>query len=155
MACDCPSIEEAKKHIKSIDFSMIIEKMIKLDGWLKKDAEETCQLYRNFLFLKRKYGSDGINIPPSKDVDEFWHYHILDTEKYHVDCMAIFGRYLPHYPYFGIDKHSTFADLDAAFEKVQNLHFKEFGYYIFTTRQGRNIFINYFFNKISRYLSFL
>ena len=142
------TLQDAKSYIASIDFSMIIEKMVRVDGWLKKDALKTCQLYRNFLFLKRKYGKEGVNLPPSLDVDEFWHYHILDSEKYRKDCLAIFGEYLHHYPYFGIDTTTNRDDLNAAFQTVQNLHFKEFGEYIILTRKARNILLNYIINKL-------
>jgi hypothetical protein len=67
-------------------------------------------------------------LPPSKDVDEFWHNHILDTKKYREDCQAIFGFYLDHYPYFGMDQESTKEDLNVAFEKMQRLHEQEFGF---------------------------
>lgn len=142
------TLEDIKSYIESIDFSMIIEKMIGVDGWLKKDALKTCQLYRNFLFLKIKYSKEGVNLPPSLDVDEFWHYHILDSEKYRKDCLAIFGDYLHHYPYFGIDSTTNMDDLNSAFQAVQNLHFKEFGEYIVLTRKARNPLINYIMSRL-------
>lgn len=120
-----PSLIAAKQYLDLIDFSKIINKMVITDRWVKKDALQTCQFYKNFLFLK-KYGKE-YEIPPSLDIDEFWHYHILDTEKYEQDCQAIFGYYLDHYPYFGIDANSNRQDLDNAFQTVQELHFKEFG----------------------------
>jgi hypothetical protein len=141
-------IDKSKDYINAIDFSMIIEKMIRMDGWLKKDAEDTCRFYRNFLFLKKKYGAEFVNLPPSLDIDEFWHYHILDTEKYVKDCQIIFVIYLPHYPYFGIDSATNSDDLNAAFKIVQDLHFKEFGYYINSTRQRRNKVTNYLRNSL-------
>jgi hypothetical protein len=68
----------------------------------------------------------------------FWHAHILDTQQYRQDCQAIFGQYLDHYPYFGIDKQSDFNDLESAFEKMQMLYAKEFdGKRI---RQVRNVY---------------
>src|SRR5687767_9924066 len=96
------SLEQAKAYIYAIDFKHIINKMVKYDDWLRRDAENTCELYRNFLYLNKKYGKER-QLPPSEDVDQFWHNHILDTEKYRADCDAIFGHYLHHYPYLGID----------------------------------------------------
>lgn len=141
-------LNAAKRYIDSIDFSMIIDKMTKHESWLKKDAEKTCQYYRNFLFLKKKYASQPIKIPPSQDVDEFWHRHILDTEKYIHDCQAIFGHYLHHYPYFGIDAYSTWDDLTSAFDQVQKIHLAEFGYPIEATKSSRARILNFFLSKV-------
>jgi hypothetical protein len=56
--------------------------------------------YRKFLALHLAY--PGTDIVPCKIVDEIWHQHILDTAAYRADCDAIFGRFLDHYPYFGM-----------------------------------------------------
>ncbi|MDR3490452.1 MAG: hypothetical protein P4M12_00250 [Gammaproteobacteria bacterium] len=128
-----PSLEKAKDYIDSIDFSLIIEKMVKNDGWRRSDALATSELYRHFLYLNKKYLSDAI-LPPSEDIDEFWHYHILDTQKYINDCEAIFGRYFHHYPYLVLDHQLNQSGLTQAFEVTQNLHIVEFGEPIFATR---------------------
>ena len=56
--------------------------------------------YRKFLALHLAYPET--DIVPCKIVDEIWHQHILDTAAYRADCDAIFGRFLDHYPYFGM-----------------------------------------------------
>ncbi|HKH65482.1 MAG TPA: hypothetical protein VKA35_08475 [Solirubrobacterales bacterium] len=56
--------------------------------------------YRKFLALQLMH--PGAVIVPCKIVDEMWHRHILDTAAYRVDCQAIFGRFLDHFPYFGM-----------------------------------------------------
>ena len=66
------------------------------------------------------------HFPGAKDIDEFWHQHILDTKKYRDDCKKIFGEYFDHYPYFGIDEKSNYTDLENAFTKMQELYAKEF-----------------------------
>ena len=95
-------LEQAEAYINAIDFSAIIEKMVHQQGWRKKDVWHICRVYRRFLFLKKKYGHQ-YKLPPSEEIDVFWHHHILDAEKYQKDCQAIFGTYLEHYPYLGID----------------------------------------------------
>lgn len=132
-----PTLEAAKSYIDSIDFSMIIDKVIKTKNWARKDVEKIAVLYRHFLFLNKKYREDNLPIPPSEEIDEFWHNHILDTRKYEKDCQAIFGHFLHHYPYFGIDGKTTKTDLDTAFDRVQELHKKEFGDYIYYVRNVR------------------
>ncbi len=56
--------------------------------------------YRKFLALQLMYPEAVI--VPCKMVDEMWHRHILDTAAYREDCDAIFGRFLDHFPYFGM-----------------------------------------------------
>ena len=129
-----PTLEEAKKYIDEIDFSMVVDKIVSTKGWKKRDVLKICELYRHFLFLRKKYNDDNLQLPPSEEIDEFWHNHILDTQKYIPDCERIFGRYLHHYPYFGIDGKTDRNDLNAAFEKVQELHHKEYGDYIYNVR---------------------
>lgn len=56
--------------------------------------------YRKFLAMQLMH-PDAV-IVPCKIVDEMWHRHILDTAAYRADCAAIFGRFLDHFPYFGM-----------------------------------------------------
>lgn len=119
------TLEQAKKYIYHIDFSTIICKLVNHLGWRHKHALAVCNMYKNFLYLNKKYGAN-CKLPPSEEIDEFWHQHILDTKKYREDCDRIFGCYFDHYPYFGIDQKTTFADLGAAFETMQRLYAKEF-----------------------------
>jgi hypothetical protein len=56
--------------------------------------------YRKFLALRLAH--PDAEIVPCKLVDEMWHRHILDTQAYAVDCEAIFGRFMHHFPYFGM-----------------------------------------------------
>ena len=127
------SLEEAKAYIDAIDFSMIINKIVKTKHWKEKEAAAICVYYKNFLYLNKQYEKLG-QLPPSEEIDEFWHNHILDTEKYIKDCDAIFGKYLHHYPYFGMDDKSNEQDLSNAFEHMQQLYKKEFGDQIYRVR---------------------
>ena len=120
------NLEESLHYINSIDFTAIIDKLVNQMGWLQSHALETCDLYRKFLILKKKYGH-LYNLPPSEDIDEFWHMHILDTKAYRKDCDIIFDHYLDHYPYLGIDENSNLGDLEIAFQKTQELFALEFG----------------------------
>lgn len=134
------SLAQAKEYIYAMDFSMIIHKMVHQDGWLLDDALATATFYRNFLYLNKKY-SNGILLPPSEDIDEFWHYHILDTQKYVEDCNHIFGFYLHHYPYLVMDHKINQDGLNDAFASTQKLHVHEFGTPIFATRSRYSNFI--------------
>lgn len=134
MSEDDIQLAQAKQYINQIDFSSIIGKMVQRDGWLKSDALQVCALYRKYLFLRRKY-SHQYQLPPTKEIDTLWHYHILDTKKYREDCDAIFGEYHDHYPYFGFDEYSDHVDLNKAFLDTQRLYSQEFdGEKIYTVR---------------------
>lgn len=149
------SLEEAKKYIDAIDFSQMIDKLIHESGWLKEDVEQTCSQYRNFLFLNKKYHAEVGVLPPSEDIDEFWHSHILDTHAYIRDCEAIFGNYMHHYPYFGIDDKSDMTTLNNAFEITKKLYLKEFGEPILPTRSKYPTVIYFILKKIQTSLNSL
>lgn len=114
---------------------MIKTKMMLEEGWAKTELDRLEELYRNFLQLKFKYGKTHI-IPPNAEIDDFWHNHILDTEKYIEDCNNIFGIYLHHYPYASLPgSHISKEELYQYFsQNTQQLHFKEFGYYIYKVK---------------------
>jgi hypothetical protein len=115
--------------IRAIDFSMIKRKLQDTEegqGWTSDQCEAAEREYKQFLALKRSYPE--IDIVPHKAVDQFWHGHILDTEKYARDCEIIFGHYLHHYPYFGMNGEQDAQNLSDAFEETKELyrlHFNE------------------------------
>lgn len=83
--------------------------------------------YRRFLTLKTLY--PAVTLVPSKQVDTIWHAHILDTRAYRDDCNAVFGRFIDHYPYFGIYGDDDARNLDAAFNETVALYENHFGAY--------------------------
>ena len=121
--------------------------MTKYDFWVKRDAVLSLEMYKRFLFLKRKYGEE-YRLPPSEEIDFCWHYHILDTDMYERDCLNIYGKILRHYPYFGIDRETDFNDLNKAFETTKELYLKEFNQEIVLTKTKYPQFINFIRKKI-------
>jgi hypothetical protein len=114
--------------IEALDLSMIKLKLRDLEegpGW---DAD-TCNTveveYKRFLSLKRAYPE--YELVPDRQVDLFWHQHILDTEKYALDCAVIFGSFLHHFPYFGMRSQEDYAALCRAFSESQSLYELHFG----------------------------
>lgn len=129
-----PSLEAAKQYIyHELDLSNICAKLSRVFHWEQHHVEKICKMYRNHLYLVRKYGAE-FQLPPSEDIDEFWHQHILDTKQYKIDCNRIFGKYLDHYPYFGIDNTSCVDDLYSAYTRTLELYRTEFGEPIFQIR---------------------
>jgi hypothetical protein len=66
-------------------------------------------------------------VAPSKEIDKFWHAHILDTMKYAEDCQQVFGYFLHHFPYFGLRGADDAAQLAQAGEEMERLYRQEFG----------------------------
>src|SRR6266849_3632551 len=97
------------------------------EGWARDYAESIERAYRNYLTMLVKHPEDAEDIVVSKDVDEFWHTHILHTMKYTEDCERVFGTYLHHNPDIGghapaeIDRKATLV------EKTRRLYQQEFG----------------------------
>jgi hypothetical protein len=123
-----------KSLIESIDFNPIVKRMVKANHWSHAETLEGLKQYKNFLFLKRKY-HEKYTIPPSIDIDEFWHNHVLHTKKYTEDCNVIFGNYLHHHPHHGENDEFSHKVIENLFEEeTQRLHFNEFGTYLYAIR---------------------
>lgn len=69
-------------------------------GWSEEELDLAEAEYRKFLALHLMHPE--ADIVPCHLVDDIWHQHILDTIAYREDCDAIFGRFLDHFPYFGM-----------------------------------------------------
>jgi hypothetical protein len=67
------------------------------EGWSRAKVEAMDLEYRRFLHLMHAFPNQ--NASPTKAVDTFWHYHILDTQRYAADCDAVFGCFMHHNPY--------------------------------------------------------
>lgn len=122
-----PSIDAAIAYINSLNLEYIVHKMTAddypLPQWTLEDAQKCCQLYKNFLILHVKYLPQPL--VPTREIDEFWHNHILHTQRYTEDCLHIFGHYLHHQP-----AEPTTTDWIAIknnFEITKELYLKEFG----------------------------
>lgn len=122
------SLEEAQQAIDRLDLDPIKFKLTREDGegWTSGQAEVAEKWYKRFLFLNLKY-QGLVSIVPTKTIDAFWHYHILDTIKYAEDCQKIFGYFLHHFPYFGMRGEEDERNLKQAFEKTSELFLAEFG----------------------------
>lgn len=97
------SVDVLTNEIDTLDLEPILVKLMDStegEGWTLKQARETEVWYKRFLYLNLIYPNRSI--VPTKAIDMFWHYHILDTEKYAEDCQNVFGYFLHHFPYFGM-----------------------------------------------------
>jgi hypothetical protein len=81
--------------------------------------------YRKFLALHLAYPE--MDVVPCEIVDEMWHAHILDTAAYRDDCQAIFGRFLDHFPYFGMRGEDDAEALNDAYVETLDRYRDAFG----------------------------
>jgi hypothetical protein len=63
------------------------------------DARQALEWYRRFHKLCFSFPDE--EFVPTEDIDEIWHHHILDTEKYYDDCYSLHGHLIQHFPYLG------------------------------------------------------
>lgn len=122
------SLSKHKIDINELDLEPIIVKImdkVEGKGWSLEYAQLIEAEYRKFLLLILKYPDEAI-VPPQQ-VDEFWHYHILDTMKYAQDCEEIFGYFVHHFPYFGMRGEEDAKNLKDAWSKTCSLYVENFG----------------------------
>jgi hypothetical protein len=97
------------------------------EGWTREYAESVERAYRNYLIVLVKHPGDAEDIVVSKDVDEFWHTHILHTMKYTKDCERVFGMYLHHNPNISRRTPAEIQRTAVLVKKTQRLYQQEFG----------------------------
>lgn len=114
--------------IEQLDLEPIMVKIMDKEeglGWSLEFTKKVAQEYKKYLELCLKYPDEAL--VPSKYVDDFWHFHILDTIKYADDCQKIFGYFLHHFPYFGMRGKDDEKNLKKAWENSCNLYTRHFG----------------------------
>src|SRR5215213_3409132 len=97
------------------------------EGWTREYADSIEGAYKTFLSMVVKYPEHAEHIMLSKDVDEFWHTHILQTMKYADECEAVFGRFLHHAPHVGELTDADHEKRAVLTEKTRTLYQREFG----------------------------
>ena len=126
-------VEQVIAAIEALDLDPIKLKLMDPEegqGWSREYTDRMELAYRRFLTLLVTH--PDVTLAPCKDVDKFWHGHILDTLKYADDCDTVFGRFLHHFPYFGMRGPEDAANLAKAGENTRRLYREEFG----TTQTG-------------------
>ena len=123
------SVEEAQDFIQSADLSFLVDRLFYVYGWSRRAALHAVSQYRNFLFLQKKYG-ERFSLPPSYEIDEVWHSHILHTHQYVEFSEQLFGKFLHHQPGNQGDKAEV-KGFQKQFLKTQALYRREFGDYLY------------------------
>lgn len=94
-------------------------------GWTPAEVVAADKWYRRFLTIALK--NPNVVLVPNEAVDELWHAHILDMQKYEDDTTRIFGQVLYHRPTF------CEVDLRPQFAVTNKLLEAEFGESLATT----------------------
>ena len=121
-------VEKVKSLIGSIDLDMVKKKLMdrRLEyGWTQTYCNEIEELYREFLCMV--YFFPEKPIVPTKEIDMFWHNHILDTRAYAEDCQKVFGKFIHHYPYSGMKDEADARRQDENFEETKRIYHDLFG----------------------------
>jgi hypothetical protein len=121
-------LKEVCKAIFDLNLDPIKEKLMHVEsgeGWTLDQVKTADFEYRRFLCLMKLYPNE--QMAPLTDVDIFWHYHILDTMKYAIDCQKIFGYFLHHYPYVGLAEDEA-ADHRNVGARMHQLYAATFGH---------------------------
>ena len=126
------------QNIETLDLESIMVKIMDKNeglGWSLEYTKDIEVEYKRYLTMC--LNNKDLPIVPSKPIDEFWHFHILDTMKYQEDCQNIFGYFLHHFPYFGMRNEEDEKNLNEAWKLTLSLYEKTFNEKI-----NRNIWLN-------------
>ena len=116
--------------IQTLDLESVKARLMDPDlgeGWTREYADSVETAYKTYLTMVAKYQDDAEDILLAKDVDEFWHTHILQTMKYANDCQAAFGTFLHHEPHVGVVTQAFRDKRGRLAEKTRALYEREFG----------------------------
>ena len=117
-----------QRILTDLDLEPIIIKAMDMEeghGWSLGFACRVADEYRKFLVLCLKHPDEPV--VPSSFIDDFWHLHILDTQKYMEDCDQYLGYMLHHFPYFGMRGEEDARNLRRAWENTLALYEAAFG----------------------------
>lgn len=120
--------DSLKDKIDQLDLAYLIDKVCSehypLPRWPSELATTGLMLYKRFLYLLAKYQDE--KLVPTRDIDEFWHNHILYTRRYHQDCQNLCGHFIHHAPSDPTNP-ADLAMLEQNFARTQALYESEFG----------------------------
>lgn len=84
-------------HLPQFDLTSIRSRVAKEHSELT--AERLSEMELKYLrFLMQCKAEPNVRHQPDKDVDLYWHAHILHTKQYIEDCQRYFGYFLHHEP---------------------------------------------------------
>jgi len=115
-------------EVAKVGFELIGWKMrdSKMCTFSDEEVELAIREYKRFLELK--IANPGINLAPTDLMDEAWHFHILDTKRYAVDCQRMFNQFLHHVPSYGpYESPNRENALLKSYERMMALYREQYG----------------------------
>lgn len=98
------SAGERLRRVDALDLEPVTWRLLHPDpdevALRRGEARESVALYQCFLKLCVLY-PDAVLVPVRR-IDRVWHSHLLDTVRYRADCEFALGRFLDHFPSFGL-----------------------------------------------------
>lgn len=110
-------------RFNSVDLSMLEQKLMDPEegnGWTQAYTTALRTEYQRYLAMIIVLPNEPL--APSHPIDDYWHAHILDTAAYARDCQLLAGKFIHHFPYFGIRGEDDAAALRAGFELTLALY---------------------------------
>jgi hypothetical protein len=89
-------VNAASAKVDSLDLTNVRLYCQQQHGWDSTYASEVEEGYRRYLSLHLLFPET--RFVATKDVDLFWHTHILHTRQYEADSEAVFGKMFHHDP---------------------------------------------------------
>lgn len=110
--------------------------------WTEEQREKALDRYGKWLQLKQKH--PRARLAPTRDIDLFWHLHMLAPVAYHRDCMRLFGKLMDHDGGFGKDPGElpelkvVFLETSALWEGEYKEPYREDGQWLASTQTMTN-----------------
>ncbi len=95
-----PAAHPSIAAIFSWDFSRVKNLLTRDDKLDPAEADARIEEYRKYMAINATFNTSH---PVSKEVDDVWHAHVLDTVDYARFSERVFGRFLHHLPIFDED----------------------------------------------------
>lgn len=92
--------------------------------WSRTKRLVELRKYAQFLELAAR--RPRLRATPTRDIDEFWHLHMLHPVAYHRDCLRLFGEIFDHNGGFGLGL-GELPLLQRAFREFSEAWFEEYG----------------------------
>ncbi|MFN3665884.1 MAG: hypothetical protein ACK4S0_06985 [Sediminibacterium sp.] len=87
-------------ELKSVDLTMVKERLVKQEGYNSCKVDEMVNEYRKYIsmIISRRHRGEKRGMPICEEVDPVWHTHILFTQDYIRMCKQFAGFYIHHQP---------------------------------------------------------
>ncbi len=130
-----PDVRPTEMPVVSVDLLDAAERSDTFpQDWSADQRSRSLVRYLKWLRLKTLHPT--ARLAPTRDVDLFWHLHMLSPVAYYRDCMRLFGRLLDHDGGFGKGPgelpilQEVFGRTEALWEAEYGEPYREDGVYL-------------------------